>query len=208
MQVGSYDNVRSYSVHDELVIANSAFFEAALKKGWLEAEQRIVKLPEDDPKTFDLFYWFLYTGKIFSERDCLDKTREGTDEEKNRLGAAWTLGEKLQFSDLKDAVIDILIQRLNVSIPTSWHKMVYATAPASSPMKGLVVDIAVWLWRPEVFAKQVASPETAQFYIDVAAALAGRLRDEPVAAPFAIPSCHYHEHIANGGPCYISKFGY
>ena len=52
--VGDPEAVRDFYIHEALLTTRSKFFERAMRKGWKEAEHKLVKLPEDDPETFAL----------------------------------------------------------------------------------------------------------------------------------------------------------
>ena len=55
---------RRFDVHKELLCSVSDFFSAALDGGFQESEAGVVKLPEQDVKTFQYFMHWLYTGKL------------------------------------------------------------------------------------------------------------------------------------------------
>ena len=51
-------------MHESLLTSRSKFFKKAMNKGWKEAEDKLVKLPEDDPDIFALYEQLVYTGCI------------------------------------------------------------------------------------------------------------------------------------------------
>lgn len=55
---------KQFDVHKELLCSVSDFFAAALDGGFKEAEAGAVKLPEQDPDTFQYFIHWLYAGKL------------------------------------------------------------------------------------------------------------------------------------------------
>lgn len=48
--VGQDDDVRDFNIHESLLTARSQFLAKAMGKGWQEAEDKAVKLPEDRPE--------------------------------------------------------------------------------------------------------------------------------------------------------------
>ena len=48
---------------------HSEFFAAALRNGWKEKEERLVRLPECTAENFEIFLKFIHTGKIYSSKD-------------------------------------------------------------------------------------------------------------------------------------------
>lgn len=55
-----------FTVHKELLVTESSYFEAALKKEWHEGQTREVELTNEKAYAFNLFAEWLYFGKI----DC------------------------------------------------------------------------------------------------------------------------------------------
>jgi hypothetical protein len=53
--VGPAGDTRDFCIHEALLTARSKFFEKAMGKGWKEAEEKLVKLPDDDPDIFALY---------------------------------------------------------------------------------------------------------------------------------------------------------
>lgn len=62
ISVGPHE--KKFDVHKELLCSVSDFFSAALNGGFKEAEAGAVKLPEQDPDTFQYFVHWLYAGKL------------------------------------------------------------------------------------------------------------------------------------------------
>ena len=57
------------SVHPQVLIGSSAFFQGALKKEWL-GEEPAIKLPEDETPTVQAYVTWLYTGSILCKREA------------------------------------------------------------------------------------------------------------------------------------------
>ena len=57
-------NECEFHVHKAILCHHSSFFNAALRNDWLESEQQLTKLPEDEPEVFETFLSWVYTGKF------------------------------------------------------------------------------------------------------------------------------------------------
>jgi len=82
------------------------FFATALKKEWLEGQQGIIYLPEEQPRIFRPYAQWLYTGKIFYE------TGQRSDD-LDTLSKLYTLGERLMDRGFQDSVLDICRKTTN-----------------------------------------------------------------------------------------------
>lgn len=204
--------LKIYQLHEDLVVANSDFFKVALTKGWKESDEHILRLPEDSPEIFEIFFWFLYTGKVacrqHGDKDTVSENGKVHDPELERLQGAWILGEKLQASDFKDSIVDALIARMTTDeeLQVDIHEEMYPSSGLHSPLRRLLVDFAVWIWSFEAFEVQCLHKDSAQFFLDVAVAFARKEKEESTRAPFDKNTCHYHEHTTKGTECYKTKF--
>jgi hypothetical protein len=50
--VGKEPNQEHFSVHEGIMCARAEFFRRAMNGNWAEREERLVNMPEDDPKIF------------------------------------------------------------------------------------------------------------------------------------------------------------
>ena len=140
-----------FSIHEEIICARSEFFKRALNGKWTESEERVVKLPEDDPKTFSIYTNLVYTGLVLT--DNLDKPRTVTTicDEFDVLGKLYVLCEKLQDRAAKNSAVESLLEvseetdeRDNVTVPRfDTIMLVYQGTCAGSLGRRLVVE----LWR-------------------------------------------------------------
>jgi hypothetical protein len=55
---------RPFVMHEAALTARSCFFAAAMKGNWKEAQEKVVRLVEDDPDAFALYEQLVYTGSI------------------------------------------------------------------------------------------------------------------------------------------------
>ncbi|KAL2365412.1 hypothetical protein RJZ56_001656 [Blastomyces dermatitidis] len=62
--VGSQSGVqRIFNVHEGLLKSQSLFFRGMLRNNFPETRDRVIRLPDDDVRTFAVFLQWLYTGK-------------------------------------------------------------------------------------------------------------------------------------------------
>lgn len=173
--VGSHDQRETFHVHADLLKKYSNFFSAALGKGWLESQEKVVRLPEDDPSPFEVFAKFLYSGRIYSTA-ASDESGETDDDyaedpEWERLALCWILGDKLGSVDFQDASIDAIIQKIidTERAPVNLHRVVYSRTTSNTKLKQLIVDIAARVYEKEDFNPEKRDAITIQFYCDTIA---------------------------------------
>lgn len=67
MLIGSKEQL--FIVHKDAVCAKSKFFKAACSSPWKEGQENIVRLPEEDPSTFQCYVDWVYGGKFVATVD-------------------------------------------------------------------------------------------------------------------------------------------
>ena len=123
--VGDPEAVRDFYIHEVLLTTRSKFFERAMRKGWKEAEHKLVKLPEDDPETFALYEQIVYTSRIplldftgsrasTSEVDgeTVCNAKDKCDREYTYLSKLYVLAEKLQDVKTKNTAVEGIIVKV------------------------------------------------------------------------------------------------
>ena len=218
------EEVEQFIVRKELAIRHSTIIRKALDpaSGWKEALENIVHLPEESPEAFQVFVTFLNTGVIH-----LDHFRSATripahevdldeDKEWNSIAQVWLLSDRIDSVTLKDAIVDKVTSLIRDSgkVPTSLHRPIFKGSVSKSGMRKLLTDIAVHSCFPGNLADQPGDPESADFFRDVGVeamkrmsrAIQGQILS---LAPYDRQDveCHYHDHDAEGKPCYKTMFG-
>ncbi|KAF2804264.1 uncharacterized protein BDZ99DRAFT_371949, partial [Mytilinidion resinicola] len=92
---------------EDTLYRTSGFLQGALRGGWLESVEGVIKMPDISPRVFSIYqYW--------ADTDRLDTTLEAPTP--NTLDAEFTLlvycyifGERILDSWFKDTVIDALL---------------------------------------------------------------------------------------------------
>lgn len=210
--VGEGASKRTFALHETLATKFSKFFAAAARNGWKESLEKKVSLAEESAELFAIFETFVYTGKVSITRAddvYIDAEGDECDREFSRLEQAWILGERLQAGAFKDAIVDCLIYKVRLSdiVPIVLAKGVYAKSSCRSPMKDLLVEMAIWEWDERAVAIAAREDTDRDFFVDMATRQA-QLNDEgrQRPAPFSVGcTCRYHEH-GDDEPCYKTMF--
>ena len=201
-----------FVVHETLIRSSSEFFNGALRHEWKEATQRVVDLPGVSSSLFEAYSRWLYTGKVFSIQSSPEK--EGETEEDIKRGAEWfsllmsyALGERLLDAHYKDAIIDACIEVVVLEESVCWTPSivcsVYSNTPPESPLRGLLVDVAIWTASDDEMAQLSNCGYPVEFVVGLMAALSSLrrkgMRGKP---PYKRDLCLYHEHKKTGMSCH------
>ncbi|KAI9686116.1 MAG: hypothetical protein M1820_010690 [Bogoriella megaspora] len=205
----------NFIVSSELLTSHSPYFKAALSTRWKEGQTRKIELPEDEEDAFELYVRWLLTRQIWSvdiADDCSDKNTEDITEEM-LLIRAYCLGEMVQDTEFKDAVLDALIEE-NTKFPiVAVDSLDYAwkhTRPGS-PLRNFLSHY----WVRLVYSDQLLDLDNSSNYelvkdllaasIERIGELDGTGAENEIAEQCAEGhTCAYHEH---GGSmlCYKRK---
>jgi hypothetical protein len=139
--VGENRGTRDFVIHEALLTSRSRFFKKAMAGDWKEAEEKLVKLPEDDPAIFALYEQLVYTGRIpafdgqpepieeeksdgdFDDDDSNydddndgdddnDSDGDGDNDEYESLAELYVLAEKLQDLGAKNTTVKAIIAKI------------------------------------------------------------------------------------------------
>ncbi|KAI9666701.1 MAG: hypothetical protein M1821_004637 [Bathelium mastoideum] len=217
---------KEFTLCKELLCSSSGYLKAALSNEWREAQTRTIELPEDDEDTFELYLQWLYSTIIWSANIEDGNREKGADDtEQTLLARAYTLGDKLQDSDFKDAVLDALMAKLvddeeiyneNYDQDAVHHedpygpslsaiKWVWNYTMPSSPARRVIIDYFTWHGCcPPLRSFNAADPTVATFFKDLAIHLYKRRSPEGPSPLTNKGNCDYHEH-GDSKPCYKLK---
>ena len=166
---------------------------------WKESKNRIIRLPANQPATFNLYAQWLYTRRIPSG----DSTFNGNTCEKEfrKLVDAYILGDQFQDTGFKNAVVDTFLCAVDMrdEAGTQFYpsggciKQLYEGTPGPCGFRRLLVDTFVqsgsyeWLEAPN-------GCHPPEFLQDLAVALlkASEPKNTDPAGP--LKGCLYHEH--------------
>ena len=79
------------------------------KKQWNVGREKVVKLPEDRPESFELYLRWLYGRKIYVQELAKSAQSARDCNELDKLITDFVFGEKVQDDDYKDAILDTMI---------------------------------------------------------------------------------------------------
>ncbi|KAK4497053.1 hypothetical protein PRZ48_011502 [Zasmidium cellare] len=182
-----------FTVHENSLRVNSAFFEAALRRDWMETVDRTVKLPEESPERFHVYVQWVYCG--------LYKGLKGRPElSPNDLARLYTLGARLQDHDFQDAALDAFIYRCGEkeTIPDdNIVFLIFSNTTKGDPMRRLLVKMRVRSGMVGNFDNEMGT-QMAEFYFDIAKKSMEGV--DPSVAPDGPGRCKYHQH--GDQPCY------
>jgi hypothetical protein len=165
-------------VHESFLIKSSLFFRKALSGGWLEAKDRLVKLPEEEPAVFQDYVHYLYTNTLCVKSDTKLDGNDGPNEMVS-LVKLFVLAETLQDPDMKKVVIAAVynglweIRNAGSKIPVlELISVVYEGTPVGSSMRRLLVDFFTYYAGGSTFRKDEVYPH--DFIQELAINLAGK----------------------------------
>lgn len=195
---------QNFFVHPSL-LEHSEFFQSALKREWVEGQERAIHLPDDDSAAFYTYVQWFYTGTIFSKA-------EGPHGYSNYpfLGKLYVLGDKILDHNFQDTVTNAFVAATRqpgeggtIRLPAAdVASQIYQGTPKKSPACRLMVDIfvthgaAVWLER---FVDNTSVLD-AEFLLDLSMALlntkAGDVKSRTPYRELASGdvACAYHAH--------------
>ncbi|EHY57392.1 hypothetical protein HRR83_002876 [Exophiala dermatitidis] len=111
----------TWVLHEALLTSVSEFARAALSHPCMEKEERVIRLPEEDPTTFGNFVRFLYTKVIW------DSPRTGLV--LDRVLALYMLSDRLQVQSLCKQIFSDLFFRVDLLNASQVLYVLENTAP-------------------------------------------------------------------------------
>jgi hypothetical protein len=200
-----------YHIYENLLRANSGFFDIALKKEWKEGQDRIVEMPETNNEAFTIWAKWLYTGRMFlmQDGDHTEVDCRSMNQEWNRWRSCYALGNFLQDSDFKDVCIDACMEAIIAiaGIPALIGHYIYPYSTESSSHRKFAIDIFVHCWDRAAWSEDIKHP--AEFLSDVIKAIgpnvSSGIKEQRLKDFFDLDdTCKYHDH-GSKKPCYKTK---
>lgn len=182
-----------YTIHRDILTANSVFFHDALRGNSDEARDGAIKLEESIPQIFEIFTRWLYKKAIEFEHDEFWF---------RTLSNAWILGDELSASNFQNSIIDALISKFKDTrelTEVNTINNIYNKTVPGSPLRRLLVDFFAWQYTPDDARHSAPlSPEVHRDFIVDLADIALRGWDEGHArdfenAPFSTNPRMYHK---------------
>ncbi|KAN0098740.1 hypothetical protein V8E51_014403 [Hyaloscypha variabilis] len=146
LEVGQGDKQAKYNVHKSILCATSPFFEAVCKPEWMKPEDKVIRLPEDDPEVIRLLVYWAYHGEIclplLGESEVSMTLEEAMNKGWGLLVRLYLVAEKLQVDRLKNDSIDAMIQENKVNyLSISLISHIYENTLFESRLQQLILDI-------------------------------------------------------------------
>ncbi|EED13876.1 conserved hypothetical protein [Talaromyces stipitatus ATCC 10500] len=198
------DQNEIFSIHERLIRASSPFFDKAMSRKWKESLERTIKLPDNEPKIFQLYVHWLYYGTL---PVLCDEPGLCGNAEYLELVKAYTLGDKLLDSRFQNAVIDAIVEKSQSKARDGriWFPVgspieyAYSNTNESSPIRKLLLDMYVhrghryWL---HDYGNSASIPHS--FLLGLASRFFDQ-RDGHCESETKIDAPRYHIHKENGG---------
>lgn len=180
-------------VHKNLVCRDSSFFKAACKGAFREAQSNEVKLPDDEPETFDNFVQWLYT------RDFEKPATEVGGPDWECFFDTYVLADKLGAPKFSNYVMNVMVHEAEtrwdqeLSLPDAAAVCVaYENTPGSSPLRRFLVDLYCCNNRLEI--PKHAVPD--EFVMEIAFTLKRRsVESGPPRRPWSYDGHRYHLEV-------------
>ena len=138
VQVKVGPNKTVFTFHKDLLCNTAAYFRAALEGSFKEALEQSIEMPEDDPEVFKYFQLWIYTGSI------LQTYETAKDVGKLTLLKLWTFAEALNVTEIQNAAMNLLIDRIEEfgTIPSNLTPYIYEHTSRSSALRKMIVDVS------------------------------------------------------------------
>lgn len=104
-----------FVVHRSIITQHSAFFRAALEKGFRESAEKIIRLPEADVKTFEVYMQWAYHGSIVTMTPEEQLHDLGAPRRFANLADLYVLADRLEDMGLRNATIEE-IKRVTIEV--------------------------------------------------------------------------------------------
>lgn len=118
-----------FRVHKQIICGKIPYFDKMFNGGFQEAKERVAKLPEDDPASFDVLIEWVYSPNPQQIRQLEQvKTSDDAGAASWNVLSLYSLLEKLCLPDLQDLVMDAFIKyqrKVNVGKSHHSHKILY-----------------------------------------------------------------------------------
>ncbi|KAF2112048.1 hypothetical protein BDV96DRAFT_649411 [Lophiotrema nucula] len=196
--VGKAGHEQKFYAHKGLLIHYSSYFRAALKEEWEEGAAKTVKLPEDYPDVFRVFFQWLMTGRLY-----FALTEEGEISLSfGLICETFVFGDARGIPELQDAAINLLCQRIAQVWSSPWDCLhyVYANTLPGSALRRILVDDSI-ANSTLIFVKEDPKDVPSDFLRDVLVGAhenkcsPGHLLDHTTwLKTFKGRLCQYHQH--------------
>jgi hypothetical protein len=138
-RVSQPGDAQEFTIHRDLICANSKFFNAACSKLWTEGKEKVVRLPEVKVDTFQAYFVWAYTGRVVINKGA------PRDELKATIDL-YLLGDVLDDLLLRNAAMESLVANIpvwNVVPPVNLVSHVWDVTLPGSRLRQVIVDVVI-----------------------------------------------------------------
>ncbi|GAB7329948.1 hypothetical protein MBLNU13_g01650t1 [Cladosporium sp. NU13] len=200
--VGADGSEEEFFIYADLAKRHSKVFETNIQLATGPEKSRL-RATKHSGELFKIFVWFVYTGRIHTT------TKSTNSSEWRLLSELWVLGQALESTTFKDAVVDAMLERRTMF--NEFHDKAYVIMSdhlqtqqqTRAGVGKLLVDTAVSARQHEVYTDRLSSvPACLHFYGEVIKGL-NRIRrrveteQEVLLRATKGLDCVYHEHGAS-----------
>ncbi|WPB05421.1 uncharacterized protein RHO25_010073 [Cercospora beticola] len=151
VKVGTGDSIRHFTVSRALLCQNSVWFKTALEGDrFQEGQTGVISLPEDSPRAFSSFYFYLFRRKIILTAMKLNEgTFEAFVDQLETCIETWIFANKYSMCFLQDAAMLAFCWHLQlatgnaVGLPASCLALCFSQTAEGSPLRKLAADYIV-----------------------------------------------------------------
>jgi hypothetical protein len=136
--VGSQEEL--FVVHKDVICVSSKFFKAACSQRWVEGKEKKVRLPEVEPKIFQSYVAWLYSGD-YRMQACKDDTKYVIDSAIDAAIELYLLGDVLDDISFRNKMMEVQVCQDLGRVPcTATLREVWERTPPTSPLRKMYVE--------------------------------------------------------------------
>ena len=186
--------------YKSMLVERSGYFEAACHEHWESGRTRVITLEDQEPDIVAIFVAWVLTGSVKSSAKLIElpaaeqeaARKVASHEQWMQLAKCYVLGDYLQAPGLQNAVIDLLLQNMQLAydeLKTIEHiEYVFANTTAGSPLRSIIL---------EAMSSQCPDPHVRneEYLWDLAHMVMEKYNNgTPKEPPWKKVRCHFHKH--------------
>jgi hypothetical protein len=147
------EHEEAFLVHQQIISLKSKFFTAACRKVWTEGAEKLVRLPEVEPRLFRSYLNWVYTGDLAVDVSVADAEETASELKYRGFVKLYVLGDTLDDLALRNSAMKIIVNGDHQLGPKSitWA---FENTPPTSLMRKQLVRVAATRWNRETYIKQ------------------------------------------------------
>lgn len=135
--------------HESYLTKNSEFFQAAMKKEWVEGQTRVIKLPDDNLATMTDYLTFTYSGDLPTSTSIKSGPAQApTVSDWISLAKLYVLGERMLDKCMRNAIASELVRistlpnenGVETFMPVNASNILFNGTPEWHPIRQMIVD--------------------------------------------------------------------